>query len=97
MLAVLWRSHVYAALLALQAAFYASAFVGGRVGKGVPLSPAFRLANMFVGMNAALFVGFFRWLRGSQGGAWSRTQRLCETDTPVAAAETGALPVEQVR
>jgi cellulose synthase/poly-beta-1,6-N-acetylglucosamine synthase-like glycosyltransferase len=92
----LWRSPFYAVLMALQLAFYAAALIGGHVGKGVPLSPVFRLANMFVGMNAALFVGFFRWLSGSQGGAWSRTQRTCETDLSVN-GQSGAVAAEQVR
>jgi hypothetical protein len=35
---------------------------------------------MFTGMNAALLVGFWRWLRGSQQAAWKRTMRLAEAD-----------------
>jgi hypothetical protein len=35
---------------------------------------------MFTGMNVALLVGFWRWLRGSQQGAWRRTVRLAEAD-----------------
>jgi hypothetical protein len=27
-------------------------------------------------MNAALLVGFWRWVRGTQKGAWRRTARL---------------------
>ena len=34
---------------------------------------------MFTGMNAALLVGFWRWLRGNQQAAWKRTLRLTET------------------
>ena len=34
-----------------------------------------RLPTMFVSMNAALFLGFFRWLLGRQGGTWRRTDR----------------------
>jgi hypothetical protein len=33
---------------------------------------------MFVGMNAALAVGFGRWVRNRQGGAWKRTARSGE-------------------
>jgi cellulose synthase/poly-beta-1,6-N-acetylglucosamine synthase-like glycosyltransferase len=34
-----------------------------------------RLASMFTSMNAALLVGFIRWLRGSQRGTWRPTER----------------------
>jgi hypothetical protein len=96
--AALCRSPFYAVLMALQVAFYVAAWVGGHVSKSMPLSAVFRLAHMFVGMNAALFVGFFRWLRGSQGGAWSRTQRVRETEVIGGDAQPSAvLPVEQVR
>jgi hypothetical protein len=48
----------------------------------VPSRPRFlkplRLAGMFTGMNAALLVGFWRWLRGRQNAAWKRTARLAE-------------------
>jgi hypothetical protein len=33
---------------------------------------------MFVSMNAALLVGFWRWISGAQGGAWKRTVRSQE-------------------
>jgi cellulose synthase/poly-beta-1,6-N-acetylglucosamine synthase-like glycosyltransferase len=34
-----------------------------------------RLTTLFAAMNLALLVGFVRWLTGSQGGAWKRTDR----------------------
>ena len=34
-----------------------------------------RLTTMFTTMNAALLVGFWRWLRGGQKAAWRRTPR----------------------
>jgi cellulose synthase/poly-beta-1,6-N-acetylglucosamine synthase-like glycosyltransferase len=37
-----------------------------------------RLTTMFTSMNAALLVGFWRWVRGTQKGAWKRTARLAE-------------------
>jgi cellulose synthase/poly-beta-1,6-N-acetylglucosamine synthase-like glycosyltransferase len=37
-----------------------------------------RLSAMFTLMNAALFVGFFRWLRGRPSGIWVRTLRSAE-------------------
>jgi hypothetical protein len=30
---------------------------------------------MFTSMNAALLLGFFRWLGGMQKGVWQRTDR----------------------
>jgi hypothetical protein len=33
---------------------------------------------MFVAMNAALLVGFWRWLSDTQRGAWQRTARSSE-------------------
>jgi cellulose synthase/poly-beta-1,6-N-acetylglucosamine synthase-like glycosyltransferase len=34
-----------------------------------------RLLGMFTLMNGALMVGFFRWFRGTQKAAWTRTPR----------------------
>jgi hypothetical protein len=31
--------------------------------------------SLFVSMNAALFMGFLRWLRSPQAGTWKRTTR----------------------
>jgi cellulose synthase/poly-beta-1,6-N-acetylglucosamine synthase-like glycosyltransferase len=64
----------YRALLALQLAFYALALVGGRESARAPRVAA--TAHHFVAMNAALAVGFWRWLRGSQRAAWDRTERV---------------------
>jgi cellulose synthase/poly-beta-1,6-N-acetylglucosamine synthase-like glycosyltransferase len=62
------------ALLALQLAFYALALAGapGRA----RASRAAATAHHFVAMNAALAVGFWRWVRGSQRAAWDRTGRV---------------------
>jgi hypothetical protein len=35
---------------------------------------------MFTSMNAALLVGCWRWLQGSQKAAWKRTARLAEPE-----------------
>jgi cellulose synthase/poly-beta-1,6-N-acetylglucosamine synthase-like glycosyltransferase len=66
---------VFQLLLALQLAFYGLAAVGlflpgnGRITRGL------RLATLFTSMNAALAVGFWRWVAGLQGGTWQRTAR----------------------
>jgi cellulose synthase/poly-beta-1,6-N-acetylglucosamine synthase-like glycosyltransferase len=54
----------------------AASFVPGRSRLLKPL----RLATMFTSMNAALLVGFSRWLLGTQQAAWQRTARLAEAD-----------------
>lgn len=66
-------------MLAAQVVFYLLAALGGYL----PSQPRFlrilRLATMFTGMNAALLVGFFRWLLGTQRATWHRTVRLAES------------------
>jgi cellulose synthase/poly-beta-1,6-N-acetylglucosamine synthase-like glycosyltransferase len=63
------------ALLAGQLAFYALALAGARHLAG-PLRRLASLAHYFVAMNAALAVGFWRFLRRSQPAAWERTDRV---------------------
>jgi cellulose synthase/poly-beta-1,6-N-acetylglucosamine synthase-like glycosyltransferase len=65
----------YRLLLAVQLAFYALA-IAGRHGVAGPLRRAASLAYYFVAMNAALAVGFWRFVRGTQGAAWDRTERV---------------------
>ena len=81
---LLWDEPFYRFALLAQAMFYLMsvliAFVPGRFRTLKPL----RITTMFTGMNAALLVGFWRWLRGSQRGAWKRTARLAEADGSVA-------------
>lgn len=66
----------YRALLAVQVAAYLLALAGGRApARGRPPRLA-TAAHHFVAMNAALAVGFWRWIRGSQRPAWERTERV---------------------
>jgi len=78
--AVLWQEPFFRFALLAQGVFYSTsvliAFVPGRFRTLKPL----RITTMFTGMNAALLVGFWRWLWGSQRGAWKRTARLAEAD-----------------
>ncbi|MBO0700501.1 MAG: glycosyltransferase family 2 protein [Zavarzinella sp.] len=66
---------VFRGLFGLQVGFYGAAFAA----HFLPARPRFfrylKLTTMFVLMNAALFVGFFRWTLGRQGGTWQRTAR----------------------
>ena len=67
---------VYRATLVAQAAFYAVAWLGARSSGHGPLARVVRLTTLFSSMNAALLVGFYRWLTGRQRGAWARTARV---------------------
>jgi cellulose synthase/poly-beta-1,6-N-acetylglucosamine synthase-like glycosyltransferase len=62
-------------LLALQVGFYASAVASHFLPTRPRFLRYFKLGTMFVLMNAALLVGFFRWALGRQGGTWQRTSR----------------------
>jgi len=81
---VLCQEPFYRLAFLAQAVFYSVsvlvAYVPGRFRSLKPL----RITTMFTGMNAALLVGFWRWLRGSQKGAWKRTARLAEADGSLA-------------
>ena len=65
--------------LVFQGAFYTLSLIG----PWIPVRPSFlryfRLPTMFLSMNLALFIGFFRWLQGGQTGIWARTNRSGET------------------
>lgn len=62
-------------LLAIQAAFYSLAAVGGFVHGRHPVCRVVRATTLFAGVNLALLVGCWRWLSGHQRGIWHRTAR----------------------
>jgi cellulose synthase/poly-beta-1,6-N-acetylglucosamine synthase-like glycosyltransferase len=62
------------ALLVAQLGFYGLA-LAGKLGMRGPLRRLAGLAHYFVSMNAALAVGFWRFVRGTQRAAWNRTER----------------------
>ena len=68
------RAWGYRALLVAQLAFYALALVG-RAGAPGGARRVAALAHHFVAMNAALAVGFWRFVRGTQAATWQRTAR----------------------
>jgi cellulose synthase/poly-beta-1,6-N-acetylglucosamine synthase-like glycosyltransferase len=70
----------YRRCLHAQLAFYWLAMLATVLPGRVKLFRPLRLATMFTSMNAALLVGFWRWLRGNQKAAWKRTARLAEAD-----------------
>lgn len=67
---------LYGVALAAQLGFYALALLGPtrRAARG-GLARVSSLARYFVGMNAALAVGLWRFLRGGQRATWDRTAR----------------------
>jgi len=82
--AFLVNDPTFLALFVAQVGFYVVSLAAGRL----PAKPRIlrypRLATMFTMMNAALLVGFFRWIRGEQSAAWKRTARVQEIAEPIA-------------
>ena len=85
------------ALFGFQLLFYATSLIAGRL----PSSPRIlrfpRVATMFTTMNAALFVGFFRWLRSNQHAAWKRTERAASAASPSETPSPSSMPQTVVR
>ena len=73
---------LYLYLLLGQVAFYLTAYLASLVPSQLKILKPLRLATMFTSMNAALLVGFFRWLGGGQKGTWRRTERMTEAKEP---------------
>lgn len=65
----------YAALFAAQATVYAVAAMGTRSTSQTMAAKWVRLTTLFMGMNLALLVGFWRWATTEPQGAWTRTAR----------------------
>lgn len=60
---------------------YLTAFAGHFLPSKPSIFRLPRLSTMFVMMNAALLVGFFKWLFNNQSGAWKRTERSGDTQS----------------
>ena len=76
--AILAGRPFYQVCLLGQFAFYLLAGLAALIPLRLGVLKPLRLATMFVGMNAALLVGFWRWIRGRQKGTWKRTARVEE-------------------
>lgn len=76
--AFLLASPTFLCLFAAQLLFYGISLASSRLPSRPRLLRYPRLTTMFTMMNAALLVGFFRWLRGEQSAAWKRTARTAE-------------------
>jgi cellulose synthase/poly-beta-1,6-N-acetylglucosamine synthase-like glycosyltransferase len=92
---MLLGSKFYVDLGVAQVAGYGVAILGFVVPKGVPAWKPLRLANLFVSMNLALLVGFFRFIGGPGGGIWNPTHRAAGIDPASQTAHNdGALAAE---
>jgi cellulose synthase/poly-beta-1,6-N-acetylglucosamine synthase-like glycosyltransferase len=73
--ALLLGDPLYDAAMMLQIVFYFVALIGLVMPVGAWPKIA-RLPTLFVTVNAALFVGFCRWLAGERSAIWQPTQRV---------------------
>jgi hypothetical protein len=81
--ALLFHGPLYQAALLAQLGFYGLAFVGRMGWLRGALRRAGSVAYYFVSMNAAMAVGFWRFVRGSQRAAWDRTARTALQPTQI--------------
>lgn len=82
------KSLMFAVVTATQLAFYVLALAGHGVRSSSPMQgPWFSIPRYFVGMNLALFFGFFRFLFGSQKAVWSSTPRPSVATAPLSDGE----------
>ncbi len=79
---LLARHPLYRSLLLAQIGFYGLSVAMPLVPSSVRVLKPLRLTTMFTGMNLALLLGFWRWLAGTQGGVWQRTERAGAGLTP---------------
>lgn len=75
---ILWDGLFFRWVLAAQLVFYGVSLLAAFAPEELRLPKAIRLMLMFTSMNAALLVGFLRWLRKGQNAAWRRTARVAE-------------------
>lgn len=66
---------LYQILLGLQLGFYLAALLGALIPGTGRVRRMLRLTTLFTSVNAALAVGFWRWIAGRQRGTWQRTAR----------------------
>jgi len=73
--ALLARDAPFGLLLVLQLAGYLLCALAYAAGKRLRLPTLLRVPLFLIALNAALAVGFWRYLTGQYGGSWRRTQR----------------------
>jgi cellulose synthase/poly-beta-1,6-N-acetylglucosamine synthase-like glycosyltransferase len=76
--ALLLETPFFAWLFGAQLSFYGISLVAAVEPVRLKLPTLSRLMTMFTGMNAALLVGFVRWISRRQNAAWRRTARVAE-------------------
>lgn len=87
---LLLGDHAYQVLFLAQLAMYLLGIFGLMIpGQSRPVRVA-RLAAMFMTMNAALLMGFLRWMQGPQTGMWNRTRRWKELQASAGSTLVGA-------
>ncbi len=75
-------SPLYLGLLAAQTLFYGLAIFSRHLSGNRAAAKLLRLISMFVDMNIALAIGFWRWFSQRQKGTWARTERSQELSAP---------------
>jgi hypothetical protein len=80
--ALLLDHQLYRLLFVGQLAFYTLSALVSFIPPGVPVVKPLRLTTMFTGMNLALLLGFWRWLRGGLEGTWTHTVRSATESYP---------------
>ncbi|MEO6807889.1 MAG: glycosyltransferase family 2 protein, partial [Isosphaeraceae bacterium] len=75
---LLWQQPWYRMMIFVQVFFYIGSLMVILAPTRTRVARPLRLAAMFTSMNAALLVGFGRWLSGRQRAAWRRTARVAE-------------------
>ena len=85
---------LYRVLGAAHLMFYAVALITPWTSGKSGLVKLLRLPEMFVQMNLALAVGFWRWLRGIRSGAWTVTPRQPVITSPNHVTDLSAVAVE---
>lgn len=86
---------LYDVTLALQLSGYALAGLGIMIGDGRAIGRVPRLAASFAAMNAALLIGFVRWLVDSDAAVWNPTVRPSAGVAIAAARRRQRLSVSQ--
>jgi cellulose synthase/poly-beta-1,6-N-acetylglucosamine synthase-like glycosyltransferase len=90
---ILLPFRLYQVALVAQLLLYFVAPLLARVPGHGPHLKLIRLTAMFTMMNAALFLGFFRWLRGRSSGVWTRTLRVADGAQSADVTAEGAVGV----
>ncbi|MFN0197625.1 MAG: glycosyltransferase family 2 protein [Planctomycetaceae bacterium] len=84
----LMNEQFYVRMLLAHELFYLTAMFGLSFATGRRWQKGLKLQALFVSVNAALLVGFWRWFRGIRSGTWKRTDRVVPQGAVPAQATT---------